>query len=124
VDEYTDLFLDKLRHIIARLVLTISGLTTYPMPTFQVAHVREQGVDLIIIPVESAFGVKNQKEQHQIFSELQIRANNAGLAGTVVPVWDGGGGRLAFLAPTQWHSFFRSLTLQWVAANINKSLYW
>jgi hypothetical protein len=94
------------------------------MPTFQVAHILEQGVNLIIIPLESSFGNRMPNDQNAVIAELQMRANGAGLAGTVVPVWDAGLGRLAFVAPLQWHPFFKGISLQWVAANINKSLFW
>jgi hypothetical protein len=94
------------------------------MPNFQVAHVRQQGVDLIIVPLESSFGNRTPEDQRQIILELQTRSQTAGLAGTVVPVWDTGGGRMAFIAPQQWHPFFKSLSLQGVFANINKNLYW
>lgn len=94
------------------------------MPRFDVAHIKEQGIDLIIIPLNSSFRFKNESEQHEIISELQLRASNAGLAGTVVPVWDNGGGRMAFIAPENWHPFFRSINLQFVTANINRQLYW
>jgi hypothetical protein len=40
------------------------------MPNFDVAHIREQGVDLIIIPLQSSFGTKSQEEQNEIAVEL------------------------------------------------------
>ena len=67
------------------------------MPRFKIAHIREQGVDLIIIPLESSFGYKSKQDQNSIITEFQERASSAGLAGTVVPVWDSGGGRMALL---------------------------
>lgn len=94
------------------------------MPKFKVAHVREQGVDLIIIPLDHSFRYKTDDEQREVINELQLRANAAGLAGTVVPVWDGGGGRMTFIAPQAWHPFFRSITLQRVALSINKEVSW
>jgi hypothetical protein len=94
------------------------------MPSYDVAHINEQGVDLIIIPLDSSFGWKTKQQQSDIKADLQLHANAARLAGTVVPVWDAGGGRMGFLAPTQWHQFFSSINLQFVAANINKSLCW
>ena len=94
------------------------------MPKFQVAHIREQGVDLIIIPLKGSSRFKSETEQHEIISELQVRASNAGLAGTVVPVWDNGGGRMAFIAPQNWHPYFKGISLQFVADNINRELYW
>lgn len=94
------------------------------MPRFKVAHIREQGVDLVIIPLDRSFGHKLESDKDSIVSELQVRASSAGLAGTVVPVWDNGGGRMAFIAPHNWHPFFKGLNLQFIAANINRELYW
>jgi hypothetical protein len=94
------------------------------MPRFDIAHVREQGVDLVIVPLESSFGTKMDSEERGVIGELQMRSRAAGLAGTVVPVWDAGAGRMGFIAPQNWHSFFASINLQWVGININKELYW
>lgn len=94
------------------------------MPRFKIAHVREQGIDLIIVPLESAFGRKPESEQREIIWELQKRSSGVGLAGTVVPVWDSGGGRMGFIAPQNWHPFFRSLGLMAVHAGLNREIYW
>jgi hypothetical protein len=94
------------------------------MPRFKVAHIREQGNDMIIILVASSFGSKSSSDQQQAQTELQLHARAAGLAGIVVPVWDSGGGRMRFFAPHQWHPFFTSINLQFIAANINKELFW
>ena len=93
------------------------------MPTYEIAHVKEQGVDLIIVPLESSFGSLTSQDQHEQIANLQAHSRGAGLAGTVVPVWDSGG-RMAFIAPTRWHPFFQSINLQWVAMNINRQLSW
>jgi hypothetical protein len=93
------------------------------MPRFKVAHLREQGIDLIIIPLDRAFGSKSQSDQQAVIDELQARAASAGLAGTVVPIWESGG-RMAFLAPPNWHSYFQSISLPFVAANLNRELFW
>jgi hypothetical protein len=92
------------------------------METYEVAHIHEQGQDMIIIPVQSSFGQRPTATQNEIVSSLQLCASAAGLKGTVVPVWDAGGGRMGFLAPTPWHPFFRSIDLQFVARNINRKL--
>jgi hypothetical protein len=94
------------------------------MPHFKVAHLRQQGQDMIVVPLESSFGNKTSHDQRQMISSLQIHARAAGLAGTVIPVWDGGGGRMQFIAPQPWHPFFRSLNLRSVFSNINKDLAW
>jgi hypothetical protein len=92
------------------------------MVTYDVAHIREQGIDLIIVLVDPSFGYKTHQEQQRIADALQECATAAGLAGTVVPVWDAGGGRLGFFAPPNWHPFFSSKDLTFVAANINRKL--
>lgn len=66
------------------------------MPRFKVAHVKEQGVDLIIIPLGSGFGSLSNSAQNAQQQELQIRANASGLAGTVVPVWEEANDRMGF----------------------------
>jgi hypothetical protein len=93
------------------------------MPSFNVAHIREQGVDLIIIPLEGSFGSKSSADQNGIVAELEMRAHSAGLAGTVVPVWRSGG-RLNFLAPPGYHPFFRSISGEFIDRNINRRLSW
>lgn len=85
----------------------------------KVAHLREQGQNMIIIPLDRQFGFKSQSEQNSVIAELQQRSHNAGLAGTVVAVWDSGGGRMSFIAPPQWHPFFSGLSLRAVYANLN-----
>ncbi|MDM8356380.1 hypothetical protein [Pandoraea communis] len=94
------------------------------MPRFKVAHIREQGVDLIIIPLDSAYGHRTSSDQNDVIAELQRHATSAGLAGQVVPVWDSGGGRMSFIAPRNWHRFFASLNLSLVQSNLNKEIYW
>lgn len=93
------------------------------MPRYDLAHIREQGIDLIIIPLNSSFGHRTQAEQQEIVDELQLHANAAGLKGTVVPVWESLG-RMRFLAPSRWHAFFQSINLQFVRANLNKYILW
>lgn len=92
------------------------------MAEFEVAHFREQGQDMIVIPLKRSFGNKPQSEQDEVHASLQACATSAGLRGRAVLVWDSGGGRMAFRAPKQWHPFFRSLDLRTVAANINRKL--
>jgi hypothetical protein len=94
------------------------------MPCLKVAHLREQGVDMIIVPLDRSFGSKSTSDQHDVIDEIQQRSHSAGLAGTVVPVWDHGGGRMAFIAPNGWSSFFRSIGLSFVFRNLNRELSW
>lgn len=92
------------------------------MSDFDVAHIREQGVDLIIIRLDRSFDHKSTTQQRAISVDLQACASAAGLAGTVVPVWEDGLGRMKFLAPQGFHPFFRSIDMGYVAVNINRRL--
>jgi hypothetical protein len=94
------------------------------MPQFKVAHLREQGADMIIVPLDSSFGSKPSDVQHDIIGDIQAHSRSAGLAGTVVPVWDSGGGRMAFIAPRPWLAFFRSIGLHFVLRNLNREISW
>ena len=88
---------------------------------FKVAHIHEQGNDMVIIPLESSFGNQTHTGQTETIAALQACASSAGLAGTVVPVWMSGRS-MNFIAPAQWHPFFRSISWNFVMANINKEL--
>ena len=93
------------------------------MPTLRVAHIHEQGVDLIIVPLDTSFGQQTQSQQQQAIESLRMGATLAGLQGDVVPVWDVGGGRMSFIAPKNYHPYFSSITLEFVFANLNQEVH-
>jgi hypothetical protein len=94
------------------------------MPTYKVAHIHEQGQDMIIFPLGSQFGRMTSSDQDAELNTLGFRANAAGLKGAAVAVWDNGGGRMGFFGPQQWHQFLRSINLRFVLANVNKEISW
>lgn len=91
------------------------------MAEFEVAHIREQGQDMIIVPLKSEFEYRSSAEQERFHAAIQACASDAGLAGFVVLVWDSGG-RTKFRAPAPWHPFLRGLSMDHVAASINRKL--
>jgi hypothetical protein len=93
------------------------------MPRVEIAHIQEQGVDIIIIPMDAAFEKKSEDAKYKVLEELQMRATSAGLPGKVVPVWKVDG-QMMFLAPPNWHSFFHSIDYQFVASKMNKYISW
>jgi hypothetical protein len=92
------------------------------MPTFQVAHLRHDGRDLIVVPVDRSFGKRSPTEQARIQEAFQRSAAAAELAGVVVPVWEDSTGRMAFRAPPPWHDFLKSIDMVYVATALNRSL--
>lgn len=92
------------------------------MASFDIAHINEQGVDLILIPLDKSFGNKTAQEQNAIIDSLQICSTQAGLRGTVIPVWLDTLNRMNFIAPNNYHPFLRSIDFHFVQRNINKRL--
>jgi hypothetical protein len=89
---------------------------------FKVAHRRENGADLAIVPLTGYFCQKPMREKQKVISYLQHKTTNAGLPHVVVPVWDAGVGKMGFIAPYQWHAFFSRINLRLVAAGLNKEV--
>ena len=95
---------------------------TDAMPTFQVAHLQRNGQDIIIVPVDRAFGKRSPAEQARIQEAFQRSAVSAEMAGVVVPVWEDASGRMAFRAPPPWHDFLKSIDMVYVATALNRIL--
>jgi hypothetical protein len=93
------------------------------VPHFKAVYLREQGQDMVIIPLESSFGNKSEADQRDIIEDLQRHSVESGLKGTVVPVW-ASGGRMHFTAPQPWRPFFTSISLHRIWASINKGISW
>lgn len=93
------------------------------MPSLVVAHIHEQGQDMIIALVNSSFGSLSETEQRNAISEIQLAATSARLAGLVVPIWESMG-QTHFVAPPQWHPFFRSISYDFAVAIAKKVLSW
>ncbi|MDK4715881.1 hypothetical protein [Rhizobium sp. CNPSo 4039] len=93
------------------------------MPTLKIAHIREQGQDMIIVPLDTSFEHKSQDDQNDAVDEIQVAAQSAGLRGTVVVVWTSGG-RMRFIGPQPWHPFLRSLSMNSIRASLNRTLSW
>ncbi|MCB8836714.1 hypothetical protein [Aurantimonas sp. VKM B-3413] len=94
------------------------------MPDYRIAHIRERNVDLIIVPLDARFGTLPDDQQEKQIVAIQAQAARIGLAGTVIPVWDLGRGRMGFRAPRNFHQFFETISLKFVSQNINRKLSW
>ena len=101
------------------------------MPTFQVAHLKRDGQDviirgyvedIIIVPVDRSFGKRSPAEQARIQEAFQRSAVAADIPGVVVPVWEDAMGRMAFRAPPPWHEFLKSIDMVYVATALNRTL--
>lgn len=93
------------------------------MPKLRVAHIREQGQNMIIFPLDQSFGNRSNDDQETTLSGLEYRANSAGLAGYAVAIWQHGP-HTHFRGPSKWQNFLRSISMRWVLANVNKEISW
>lgn len=91
------------------------------MAQFKIAHIREQGVDIIVVPLDSSFGYKSRSDQDGFIEALQVCARSAGLAGGVVPVWLEGSTR-RWICPPNWTPFFQTFEWNDILASLNKEL--
>ncbi len=73
------------------------------MNAFEVAHINEHGVNVVVVFVAPAVAHKSTEEQNALAEGLQLYAQSAGLAGNIAMVWPGG-----FWAPRNQHAFFGS----------------
>jgi hypothetical protein len=92
------------------------------MQKIKVAHVKEQGQEMIIIPLDSSFDRKVHSEKMEIEQHFQYAAKEAGLSGTVVLIWQSNQ-YTKFIAPREWHPFFKSEGIfEMVMFNLNREL--
>lgn len=92
------------------------------MAKYKIAHVSEQGQQMIIAPLDSSFHSRSQQAKNEFMNAFQMAASSAGLAGSVALIWESGS-MVHFMAPQPWHPFFKSQGIyQMVMSNINKEL--
>ena len=92
------------------------------MAELDIAHINEQGEDMILIPLNNSFGYKAPGEQKETIEMLQSCAVKAGLKGKVIPVWNDVVNRMNFVAPEFYHPFLFSINYNFVLRNLNKKL--
>ena len=93
-----------------------------PMPTFQVAYLRHEDQDVIIVPLDRAFAKRSSGEQARIQEAFQRSAIAAKIPGVVVLVWEDPGGKMSHRAPPMWTEFLKSIDMVYVATALNRTL--
>lgn len=87
--------------------------------TFQIAHINQGGVNVVVVFVDASVGLRTPFEQASLATALHKCAMTAGLLGNIAMVWPGG-----FWAPKNQHPFFASPggSYQSLSCLINKNL--
>ena len=102
---------------------TVEPSSTAETPIkYKLAHIHTRGVDLILIPVERTIETQPMSEQEEALKGFQQVANSAGLRGSVILVWDKGGGATGFLAETHLQPVMTKITYQLVHTKINREM--
>lgn len=92
------------------------------MNAIEVAHVRIQGQDFVIVPLSSQFKGVSAPDKQVLLKQLRDICRGASLGGDVVLVWSSDTG-VGFLADNRHHAILsKSLTLNFVRTNLNKKL--
>jgi len=86
------------------------------MRSFDAAH-----LDIMDVPVVLVF--VDQRPASDLYALLQKSAQAAGLSGQVVAIWPDEIGRTRFLAPPEFHAFFRVAGYDQLRAQINTTLH-
>ena len=73
------------------------------MTTFEIAHINEQGVNVVVVFVDPAVAQKSPEEQNALATSLQLCSQGAGLAGNIAMICPGW-----FWAPHNQFAFFKS----------------
>jgi hypothetical protein len=110
--------------LVDRALLRVSKRRVSHMPNFEYAAFNKQGMNMIVIFVDDSFDAASESEQSEVREELQHKAGEAGLAGTVTLVWRNSSGAMGFLAPRQWHDFFLAAGYSLLFSNIDGELMW
>ncbi len=91
------------------------------LATFKIAHIKEQGINIIIIPMATSFGDRSESDRFEIIELLQAAAVSAQLRGKVVPMWQEERG-YKFIAPPEWQPYFRTVKWKDLKKNLNREL--
>jgi len=77
-------------------------------------------IDIMDVPVVLVF--VDERPTRALYALLQKSASEAGLRGEVVAIWPDEIGRTRFLAPPEFHAFFRVAGYDQLRAQINTIL--
>lgn len=89
---------------------------------YRVAHINIKGADLVIFPLDSAIGRMSPGDQTEVVKSLQRYTANSGLKGSVVAMWDKGGGKVGLLAEKNALPYLQGLTLAFVQSKVNREI--
>lgn len=88
---------------------------------YNVAHVKHQGSNMVIVVISPRFFRGSSADQKRWFTGIEQCVRSVNLAGQTLLVTNDNG-RYFFYGPNNWHNFMRTINMSWVNSRINKSL--
>jgi len=88
---------------------------------YKIAHIREQGKDVILIPITNVNNELTNEKLNEIRRIFQTHAIQTKLSGDVCLVWEFNN-KLCFLAPNQWKAFCTSLNMRIIKQYLNQEM--
>jgi hypothetical protein len=90
--------------------------------TFEVAYVKQQTTNLIIVLVTPFFRNLSYEQQCTLSGEVLASAKASGMRGQVAFVWMEGEGNMNYWAPKQFEAFFGKLKPLVLVKSLNRKL--
>jgi hypothetical protein len=89
------------------------------LSSIEVAVLRREKQDLIVVPLAEAFELRTPNEKNLILLELRDAIRAADLDGELIAFWEDGKGRTRYVAPPELDAFCRLLTRRWLKHHLN-----
>ena len=77
------------------------------LPSFPLAQIEIEEVPVIVVFLDTAFGVQPREERQSFYAALQAGAARAGFSGELAAIWQDDRKYTHFIAPPQQHAFFQ-----------------
>jgi hypothetical protein len=93
------------------------------MPRYEIAHIREQGQDIIIFALDQSFGHQSEDDQLATLADFSRRCRGANLRGQVAILWPSGA-QTRFIGPQIWYSYLESINIAYAISQRNRWISW
>jgi hypothetical protein len=93
------------------------------MPRYEIAHIREQGQEILLFALNQSFGHQSEKDQLAALDEFSRRCRGANLRGSVAILWPAGA-QTRFIGPQNWHHYLGSINLAYAISRRNRWISW
>jgi hypothetical protein len=111
----------KKLHQLFFALLCVMPVLAIAKSTFDIAHFREQGEDLVIIVMPRGIDDFPTSDKELLFNEFKKCAKEARLSGSIAMVWNKPG-TMGIYGPTRWMPFLKSINMKYVKDRVNKEL--